>query len=66
MLRCGAVRPSHMLQIVAHHGTSVLRSPVRTVAKASTAVNTFIKVTGHYPLTTVDGKAIIEAWIRAR
>jgi hypothetical protein len=44
-----------MLQIVAHHGTSAPHSSLATVAEASTAVNTFIKVTGLYPLTIVDG-----------
>jgi len=68
LLRSGAVRPSHMLQVVAHHGTSAPHSPVRTVAEARTAVNTFIRVTGPYPLTNVDGSANLEAWtwIRAR
>ena len=55
LLRSGAVRPSHMLQIVAHHGTSAPHSSLPTVAEASTAVNTLIRMTDHYPLTIVDG-----------
>jgi hypothetical protein len=55
LLRSGVARPSHLQQIVTHHGTSVLHSPVRTLAGASTAVNAFIKVTDRYLLTNVDG-----------